>query len=161
MTVTEEQLRRAWGTFATGVTIVTTTRENGGVHRMTANALCSVSLAPPLLLLCVGHQRHTYRHLKESGRFGVNILLLGEEAVATRYAMSGDDEEDLDTAGLRFLESGTAALEGALTFMDCRVVSEHVEGDHTIFVAEVEHLETNSGEPLLFFEGRYAALKRK
>ena len=161
MTVTEEQLRRAWGTFATGVTIVTTTRENGGVHRMTANALCSVSLAPPLLLLCVGHQRHTYQHLKERGRFGINILPLGDEEAATRYAMTGDDEEDLDTTGLRFLESGTAALEGALTIMDCRVVSEHVAGDHTIFVAEVEHLESGSGEPLLFFEGRYAALEKK
>ena len=161
MTVTEEQLRRAWGTFATGVTIITTTRENECVHRMTANALCSVSLDPPLLLLCVGHQRHTYEHLKRSGRFGINILPLGEEEAATRYAMSGDEEEDWDTTGLRFLESGTAALEGALTFMDCRVVSEHVAGDHSIFVAEVEHLETRSGAPLLFFEGRYAALEGK
>ena len=161
MTVTEEQLRRAWGTFATGVTIVTTAREDGGVHRMTANALCSVSLDPPLLLLCVGHQRHTYQHLKENGRFGVSILPLGAEEVATRYAMSGDDEEDRDTTGLRFLESGTAAVDGALTFMDCRVVSEHVAGDHTIFVAEVEHLETGSGAPLLFFEGRYASLAGK
>jgi flavin reductase (DIM6/NTAB) family NADH-FMN oxidoreductase RutF len=158
MTVTEEQLRRAWGTFATGVTIVTTTRENGGVHRMTANALCSVSLSPPLLLLCVGHQRHTYQHLKKSGRFGINVLRLGEEEAATRYAMSGDDGEDLDTMGLRFLDSGTAVLEGALSVMDCRVVSEHVAGDHTIFVAEVEHVETEPGAPLLFFEGRYAAL---
>ena len=160
MTVTEEQLRGAWGTFATGVTIITTTRQSGGVHRMTANALCSVSLDPPLLLLCVGHQRHTYQHLKESGRFGINILPLGEEGAATRYAMSGDDEEDRDTTGLHFLDSGTAALDGALTFMDCRVVSEHVEGDHTIFVAEVEHLETRSGTPLLFFEGRYVVLER-
>ena len=84
MSVTQELFRQAWGKFATGVSIVTTIQEDGRVHQMTANALCSVSLDPPLLLLCVGHQRSTYHNLKLSSRFGVNILARGQDEVASR-----------------------------------------------------------------------------
>jgi flavin reductase (DIM6/NTAB) family NADH-FMN oxidoreductase RutF len=159
MTVTQEQYRQAWGKFATGVSVITTVREDGGVHRMTANALCSVSLDPPLLVLCVGHQRNTYQHLKSSGRFGINFLPEGESEAATRYARSGDEGGDTD--GLHCTASGTVAMDAALVFMDCRVVSEHVAGDHSIFVAEVDGIEARQGAPLLFYEGRYASLAER
>ena len=158
MSVTQELFRQAWGKFATGVSIVTTIQEDGRVHQMTANALCSVSLDPPLLLLCVGHQRSTYHNLKLSSRFGVNILARGQDEVASRHSLSNPEHGEPGSTPLRFTPSGAAALPGSLAFLDCRVVAEHLAGDHSIFVAEVEHVEVEPGAPLLFYEGRYASL---
>jgi flavin reductase (DIM6/NTAB) family NADH-FMN oxidoreductase RutF len=156
--MSKELFRQAWGKFATGVSVVTTLQEDGKVHYMTANALCSVSLEPFLVLLCLDHLRNTHRYAALYRRFGINILTEGQAAVATRYAGGEWQQGELPAGGLHFMPNGTAALNDALACMACRVVAEHQAGDHTIFVAEVEEIEVKPGMPLIFYEGQYASL---
>ena len=156
--VTPDEFRAALGRFATGVTVITVKTAEGGVHGMTANAFCSVSLRPPLVLVCVDHLAETYLHLRECRQFGVSVLKSDQDALSEFFA---DPERNPDSAyrlGIRYREmkSGRPVLEDALANMDCGVVDAHAAGDHTIFVAEVREVWLGEGEPLLYFRGRYA-----
>ncbi len=155
--VTADEFRAALGRFASGVTIVTVETDEGGVHGMTANAFCSVSLRPPLVLVCIEHLAETYLRVRERGRFGVSVLKADQEALSEYFA---DPERDADAAhrlGIRYykMKSGTPVLQNALANLDCMVVSAHSEGDHTIFVAEVREVALGEGLPLLYFRGQY------
>ena len=143
------------GCFATGVTIITVDLD-GEVHGMTANAFASVSLEPPLVLVCVDHAARTHAHLHARQRFGVNVLAVDQRAISEYYARPV--EEQLGALGLARFERtihGTPVLQGALTYLECRLQSAHDAGDHTIFIAEVEDLMLRPGEPLLFFRSKY------
>ena len=134
--VTPDEFRAALGRFASGVTVITVELAEGGVHGMTANAFCSVSLRPPLILVCVDHLAETYLHLREQGEFGVSILKAEQEALSEFFA---DAERNPDAGyrlGIRYrtMKSGTPVLEDTLASLDCRVVASHPAGDHTIFV---------------------------
>jgi len=155
--VTSEEFRAALGRFASGVTVITVEIAEGVVHGMTASAFCSVSLRPPLVLVCVDHLAQTYLHLRQHREFGVSILKEEQEALSVFFA---DPERDHDAAhrlGVRYrkMKSGTPALQEALACLDCRSVDAHAEGDHTIFVAEVREVLLGEGRPLLYFRGRY------
>ncbi|GAB6877689.1 flavin reductase family protein [Thermaerobacter litoralis] len=154
MPIVPQLLRQAMGQFATGVTLVTAQVQDA-VHAMTANAVTSVSLEPPLVLVCVGRERAMHGVLEQAGRYGINILSTEQEAVARYFARQTDQEP-----AYRFLKEPPRAprLEGALAYLDCRIVQRLPGGDHTIFLAEVEHAEVQGGDPLLFFAGRYARL---
>lgn len=154
MSVDAQLFRRAMGQFATGVTLVTVAHD-GRVHGMTANAITSVSLEPPLVLVCVGRQRTLHGLLEQAGRFGINVLTAEQEPVARYFARQTDREPSY-----RFITSPPHAprLEGALAYLDCRVVERLPGGDHTIFLGHVETAETADGDPLLFFGGRYTRL---
>ena len=153
MTVSSEQLREAMAKFATGVTVVTTVTDNGDIHGMTANAFASVSLDPPLVLVCIARQRNTHVHIQRGGRFGVNILAQNQEAV-TRYFAQADKSPSEEPEKLwRLNEGGSPRMEEALVFLECSVMASHSYGDHTIFIAEVEAVEVQPGRPLLFYEG--------
>jgi len=145
------------GCFATGVTIITVDLE-GEVHGMTANAFASVSLDPMLVLVCVDHSTRTHSHLHAKKRFGINVLREDQRALSEYYARAERDYEHAETeAGARFdrTEHGTPMLHGSLAFLECRLHSAEVAGDHTIFIAEVEDVVVREGEPLLFFRGKY------
>jgi flavin reductase len=155
--VTPDEFRAALGRFASGVTVITVETSEGHVHGMTASAFCSVSLRPPLVLVCVDHLAETYLHLRERGQFGVSVLKEGQEAVSEFFA---DPERNPDAAyrlGVRHrkMRSGIPVLEDALANLDCRIVAAHDAGDHTIFVAEVRQTLLGDGTPLLYFRGRY------
>ena len=154
MPIVPQLLRQAMGQFATGVTLITAQVQDA-VHAMTANAVTSVSLEPPLVLVCVGRERAMHGVLEQAGRYGINILSTEQEAVARYFARQTDQEP-----AYRFLKEPPRAprLEGALAYLDCRIVQRLPGGDHTIFLAEVEHAEVQGGDPLLFFAGRYARL---
>jgi flavin reductase (DIM6/NTAB) family NADH-FMN oxidoreductase RutF len=157
--VTPDEFRAALGRFASGVTVITVELAEGGVHGMTANAFCSVSLHPPLVLVCVDHLAETYLHLRERGEFGVSILKAEQEALSEFFA---DAERNPDAGyrlGIRYrkMNSGMPVLAEALANLDCRVVASHPAGDHTIFVGEVREAALGEGAPLLYFRGRYAA----
>lgn len=161
------EFRKAMGQFATGVTIITVDLEaehgvqseaHGEVHGMTANAFASVSLDPPLVLVCVDHSTRTHAHLHARKRFGINVLCEDQRAISEYYARPERDHEHAETeAGARFdrTKHGTPVLHGALAYLECRLHSAHVAGDHTIFIAEVEDVVVREGEPLLFFRGKY------
>ncbi len=155
--ITPDEFRAAMSRFVTGVTVITVETAEGEVHGMTANAFCSVSLRPPLVLVCVDHLAETYLHLRERGEFGVSVLKAEDDAVSEYFA---DPERNPDSArrlgiGYRKMESGRPVLENALANLDCKIVDAHQAGDHTIFVAEVREVGLGEGEPLMYFRGRY------
>jgi flavin reductase (DIM6/NTAB) family NADH-FMN oxidoreductase RutF len=157
MTLNSSDFRKAMGCFATGVTIITVDLE-GEVHGMTANAFASVSLDPPLVLVCVDHSTRTHAHLHAKKRFGINVLREDQQAISEYYARVDRSHEDAEAeAGARFdrTEHGTPMLYGSLAYLECRLHSAEVAGDHTIFIAEVEDLMVREGGPLLFFRGKY------
>jgi flavin reductase (DIM6/NTAB) family NADH-FMN oxidoreductase RutF len=157
MSLNSSDFRKAMGCFATGVTIITVDLE-GVVHGMTANAFASVSLDPPLVLVCVDRKASTHAHLHAKKRFGINVLGEDQRAISAYYARAERDHEHAETeAGARFdrTRHGTPMLHGALAFLECRLHTAQVAGDHTIFIAEVEDVLVRDGEPLLFFRGKY------
>lgn len=159
MTVTQAEFRRALGGFATGVTVITVDRE-GEVHGMTANAFSSVSLDPPLVLVCVARQARTHAHLHARKRFGVNVLSADQRHLSEYYAKSSAEHQHAEDAGARFDRTahGTPVLRGALAYLECRLHSSQEAGDHTIFIAEVEDVVVKEGDPLLFYRGKYKAI---
>jgi flavin reductase (DIM6/NTAB) family NADH-FMN oxidoreductase RutF len=155
--VTPDQFRAALGRFATGVTVITVPTTDGGVHGMTASAFCSVSLRPPLVLVCVDHLAETYLHLRERCCFGVSVLKQEQEALSEFFA---DPERNPDAAyrlGIIYkkMESGMPVLADALAQIDCTVVEAYPAGDHSIFVGQVNEIAVQDGNPLLYFRGRY------
>lgn len=158
-TVTPEEFRAALGRFNTGVTVITVETGTGDVHGMTASSFCSVSLRPPLVLVCIDHLAETYLHVRERGRFGVSILREDQEALSEFFA---DPERNPDAARrldiqYHTMRRGTPVVSGTLASLDCEVTQAHAAGDHTIFVAEVYEVEVFEGLPLLYFRGRYGA----
>ena len=144
------------GNFATGVTILTAGLGED-VHGMTANALCSVSLKPLLVLVCVNKETRTHSVLSKSGVFALNVLTEDQEHLSRLYADNTADNEHRP-AGLSFRCGVTGAhiMADCVAYVDCRVVATYPGGDHTIFVGEVEDTGLlREGQPLIFFRGAY------
>jgi len=163
MVLNATEFRKAMRCFATGVTIVTIDLD-GEVHGMTANAFASVSLDPLLVLVCVDHSTRTHAHLHAKKRFGVNILCDDQRAISEYYANPERTHERAEAeAGARFDRTlqGTPMLHGSLAYLECRLHSAQDAGDHTIFIAEVEDVVVNDGDPLLFSQGRYRKVGEK
>ena len=153
MAIDGDLFKRVLGSFASGVTIVTTQDGAGGPKGMTVTAFSSVSLDPPLVLICIDRKADSLASLHETGRFAVNILGEGQDEISRRFAA-----KDVDRfAGVRVRPGATGLplLEGALGVLECRVVSQHPAGDHIIFVGEVEAAAMEPAAPLLHFRGRY------
>lgn len=163
MAVTQTEFRKAMASFATGVTVITVDFE-GEVHGMTANAFASVSLDPPLVLVCVDHQARTHAHLHTKKRFGVNVLAESQNAVSQYYADPNPNHRHAEReAGACFdrTQHGTPVLHGALAYLECRLHTAQDAGDHTIFIAEVEEVVVRQGDPLLYFRGEYRKIGTK
>jgi len=156
MSLNPAEFRKAMGAFATGVTIITLDLE-GEVHGMTANAFASVSIDPLLVLVCVEHSTRTHAHMHAKKRFGINVLCEDQRAISDFYANPNRHERDAGEAGAQFDRTahGTPMLHGALAYLECRLHSAEQAGDHTIFIAEVEDVVVQDGDPLLFFRGKY------
>jgi 4-nitrophenol 2-monooxygenase / 4-nitrocatechol 4-monooxygenase, reductase component len=154
--IAADDFRRVLGHFATGVTIVTTCDADARPTGLTASAFSSVSLEPPLVLICVDHKSQTYPALRERGRFAVNILGVDQQAISRRCASSRLDK--FDEVPHSMSELGLPLIHGALAQLECTTVSMHIEGDHTIFVGRVERARAEAGEPLLYFRGQYDRL---
>jgi flavin reductase (DIM6/NTAB) family NADH-FMN oxidoreductase RutF len=148
------------GNFATGVTILTTALGEE-LHGMTANAVCSVSLEPLLVLVCVNGQTRTHTLLSKSGVFALNVLANDQEHLSRFYADDATENQHTLT-GLSYRRGVTGApvLEDCLAYVDCRVVATYPGGDHTIFVGEVEDAGVlREDQPLVFFRGAYGLHK--
>lgn len=156
MPIDRSELRRVMGHFATGVTIITTRDLDAKPYGLTANAVCSVSLTPPLLLICIDRRAESHPAFERARLFAVNVLSLGHEHLSRHFAISGGDKF-IDVPH-RSGATGAPILEGALAAIECRVVAAHEGGDHMIYVGEVEHLEATEGDPLVFFRGQYRRL---
>lgn len=143
--------RDAMGKFATGVTVLLT--ENGGEpHGMTANGFMSVSLDPKLVVISIGHKAKFLDKVTQSKSFSVNILSEDQEQYSRHF--SGKPGEPVQFGNL----AGLPVLNGAIAQIACEVVSEHVEGDHTLFIGKVIDLHVEDKNPLLFYSGKYRQL---
>lgn len=154
--VAADDFRRVLGHFATGVTIITTRDGDGRATGLTVSAFCSVSLDPPQILVCIDHKSQSYPALRDGDRFAVNILGADHESVSRRFATTRLDKFDGVPFTLGTL--GVPLIDGALAHLECRTVSRHVEGDHTILVGRVEEARNGAGEPLLYYRGKYGRL---
>jgi flavin reductase (DIM6/NTAB) family NADH-FMN oxidoreductase RutF len=156
MSINSDLFRRVMSQFATGITIVTT-RDGEEIHGLTANSVCSVSLEPPLVLVCVNEKAHSHDLIKNGRNFAVNILKASQETLARRFATNNLPARER-FAGIKFQTEITGApiLLESLGWLDCKLVAAYPGGDHTIFVGEVLALGRHHGnEPLLYFHSRY------
>ncbi len=141
------------GHFAAGVTIVTTVGDDGRPYGLTATAFTSVSLQPPLVLICVDKRADSHPHFHSSRVFAVNFLRADHEPLSRRFAVSGGDK--FDGIAVRSGASGAPLLSDALGFLECHTVDVIDAGDHTIFLGEVDAAGAGDGTPLLYFRGAY------
>ena len=155
--VAATEFRRVCGRFATGVTVATVSDAAGKPHGLTVNSFTSVSLHPPLVLVCLGHEASALRHFREATHFGINILNEDQQEVSNRFARKGRDRFD----GLEWEPGrhGIPLLTGTLAHMECALHRRVEMGDHDIFVGEVVHAHVAEGNPLLYFAGAYRKLE--
>lgn len=149
--------RHAMGQFATGVTIVTTMNEDTPIG-LTANSFTSVSLDPPLILVCLGKSLGCLDAFCASSQFGVNVLQAEQRETSTRFATKGTDRfSDLDW---RLSNRSIPLISNALANLECKKTAELDYGDHMIFIGEVERATYDpSREPLLYFGGQYREMR--
>jgi flavin reductase len=147
--------RKIMGQFATGVTVVTTGGK-AGLHGLTANAVASLSLDPPLVLVAVEKKSHSLEFLKANLCFAVNILRLDQEDVSRRFAKPGP--KDFTGLSIQSNVTGAPILADCLAHVDCRVVEILPGGDHDIFVGEIVSGKLQGGQPLLYHAGKYRKL---
>jgi 3,4-dihydroxy-2-butanone 4-phosphate synthase len=156
---TGRRMRDVMGHFATGVSVVTARDTSGSPRGATANAISSVSLEPPLLLVCLSDRSGTLAAIRADGRFAVNVLAAEQRHHSDRFARNGDlsrvHEVEFEDHPL-----GLPVLPGALATIACEVEAIHPAGDHEIVVGRARHLEHREpgAEPLLFYRGSYSQL---
>jgi flavin reductase ActVB len=144
--------REALAHFASGVTIITA-RAGAGPVGFTASAFSSVSLAPPLVLVCIAHTASAHDDVVAADRFGVSVLGEGQEWIAEQFARHGVDR--FGGVPLRAESAGGVPfIEGALVHLDCGRHATYVAGDHTILIGEVQRGSTQPGRPLVHFARR-------
>ncbi len=157
MPVTPDEFRHALSHFASGVAVVTTRDADGKYHGITVSAFSSVSLTPPLVLICIEKTTASHYAFGESGVFVVNILGDMQSPLSERFASPFIDKfDDVEfSPGI----DGLPVLNDALASLECHIVSTHDAGDHTIFVGSVEKTTVRNGDPLLHYRGKYAEIK--
>ena len=156
MPLDKSEFRRLLGHFATGVTIITTFDSAKKPFGMTANAVTSLSLVPPLMLICVDKGADCYSCFDSSKVFTVNVLAEGQEALSRKFATKGVDK--FEGVGWRAGNNGCAILDDAVAHMECHVTQVIDGGDHTIYLGEVDAGDANETAPLLFYRGGYRKL---
>lgn len=150
-------LRRAFGTFVTGVTVITTHDAQGNPRGMTANSFTSVSLDPPLLLVCVGKSAASFSAFNTSPCFAVNLLHEGQIEVSNLFASKAANK--FEAVNYDRVHTGAPVLTDCLSWFDCVVHSRVDAGDHVVLLGEVQAFGTSPVAPLGFCRGRYANIK--
>ena len=156
MTLADQQeFRDVIGRFASGVTIITTSVD-GAPFGTTASAVSSLSLEPPMVLICIEKTTVSHYAFEESGVFVVNILRDSQASASQRFAdPSVDKFEDVEfEPGI----DGVPVLKDALASLECRLTFSYHGGDHSIFVAQVENVIVREGDPLIYFRGEYGTI---
>jgi flavin reductase (DIM6/NTAB) family NADH-FMN oxidoreductase RutF len=155
--IVDADFRRALGQFATGVTVVTTRTASGQPLGLTVNAFCSVSLTPPLVLICIDRRSDSHSALAESGVFNVSVLAEDQQDLSRRFAAAGPSKFE----GIAFPagDNGAPVVPGALAVLECRIQATHEGGDHLIYVGEVTRLQHTPGRPLLYHASAYGRIE--
>jgi len=156
MPIDDSRFRLAMSHFASGVTVVTTSHD-GKLFGMTVASFASLSLHPPLVLVCIEHSVKTHDAITAAQKFGVSILSSGQTEISSKFASRREDR-------FEGVETFTGALDvplitGALTAIECKLHEQLPGGDHTIFVGEVVDVFTREGDPLLYFRSGYREIR--
>jgi flavin reductase (DIM6/NTAB) family NADH-FMN oxidoreductase RutF len=154
--IEKQQFRRICGKFASGITIATVLDTAGACHGMTANSFTSVSLTPPLVLVCVDHRARIREHFRIGEHFGINILSAGQKGLSDKFAGSGYNRFE----GVSWYpgQTGVPLLPDVLATLECSRVNVITAGDHDIVIGEVIHADCQDGEPLVFYASQYRSL---
>jgi 4-nitrophenol 2-monooxygenase / 4-nitrocatechol 4-monooxygenase, reductase component len=155
--VDPSEFRRILGHWASGVAVVTTRDASSDPRGLTASAVTSVSLEPPLVLVCIDRAADSHGSIRAAGIFAVNVLPQSGERTARRFAGS-DTVAKFEGVAYRSEVTGAPVLDEALAWVDCRVHHEFDGGDHTIFVGEVVAGDAREGEPLVYYRGGFNRL---
>ena len=160
MAIGAQQFRDTLRLWASGVTVVTA-RGPRGLTAITVSSFASLSLKPPLVLICIERRARAHRALARARGFGVHLLRADQADLSDRAAgRLGPRAARLAGMGPRSVKTGAPIFTDALAWLDCRLVARHPGGDHTIFVGRVEAAGNAGGKPLLWFDRDYAALVR-
>ncbi|HVF52405.1 MAG TPA: flavin reductase family protein [Actinomycetota bacterium] len=151
----EEDFKNALRKFASGVTVVTVSSESG-LHGMTASSFASVSLAPPLILVCIDKTSRTRELLSERGAFAVNVLAAGQEVVSRGFSRRG--EKPFEDSGYAIGKSGAPLLSGTIAWLECDTHQIFDAGDHEIVIGAVRACSWVDTDPLIYFDGAYRSL---
>ena len=154
-TITADQFRDVIGRFASGVTVVTT-RSADGWGGATASSVASLSLEPPMLLVCINAKAATAAAISEAGAFAVNILAEDQDQIALRFARR--EPEKFRGVACRTGYYGEPLLDGALAHLECRLLQSVPGGTHIVFVGQVHRAQAREGRPLAYFRGRFGEL---
>jgi flavin reductase (DIM6/NTAB) family NADH-FMN oxidoreductase RutF len=154
MAVEIAEFRRVLGHWVTGVSVVAARRADGAPCGLTANAFCSVSLEPPLVLVCVEKSADSHNCIAQAGAFSVSVLGSDQERLARRFA-AWDVTEKFEGVAYHASITGAPILEDALAWVDCRTWAMHDAGDHTIYIGEVVAADARDQSPLLYYRGGY------
>jgi flavin reductase (DIM6/NTAB) family NADH-FMN oxidoreductase RutF len=149
--------RQACGRFATGVAICTVLAPDGSPHGLTVNSFTSVSLEPPLILICVDHRANVHSFFSAATHFAVNILTASQQPLSMRFAEKGLDRFE----GIQWEagEAGVPILPDALAQIECMIVQRLEAGDHTVLIAEVLRAAYRDGVPLLYYGSSYRSVQ--
>jgi flavin reductase (DIM6/NTAB) family NADH-FMN oxidoreductase RutF len=154
--VTRAEFRRACGRFPTGIAIASVLDHQGTPHGLTVSSFTSVSLDPPLILICLGHRVSAIDVFRASAHFGINVLAEGQRDLAERFAQK--EQPRFDGLKWRRGKTGVPLLPGVLAALECAVRQRLTAGDHDIFVGEVVRARVAGGDPLIHFVGAYRRL---
>jgi flavin reductase (DIM6/NTAB) family NADH-FMN oxidoreductase RutF len=157
MPITNDEFRSALSRFASGVTVVTTKDADGRLHGITVSAFSSVSLDPPLILICIERSAGSHHAFQESGVFVVNILSSKQRHLSDRFA--SQLPERFDGVDMALNIDGIPVLSNCLANLECRVKLTADGGDHSIFIGEVENGSVYEGDPLIYFRGDYRTIE--
>jgi flavin reductase (DIM6/NTAB) family NADH-FMN oxidoreductase RutF len=156
MPVSKDEFRSAMSRFASGVTVVTAKTESNQPTGLTVSSFASLSLEPPLVLVCIDKRASIHDLLVEGRHFGVNVLSADQEILSRRFAARDTDR----FSGTGYVDgvTGVPLLNDVIMAIECRIVHTYPGGDHTIVIGEVEHVTFGDGKPLAYFRGGYAQL---
>lgn len=155
--ISKNEFRQALARFPSGVTVVTTKDKAGRLHGITVSAFSSVSLEPPLVLVCIDKTTGSHPAFEFGATFVVNVLGEEQARLSEHFASPIADKFE----GIEYLQTsnGIPVLENSLVNLECRLVSMLDGGDHSIFVGEIQDAIIKDGKPLLYFQGDYRILK--
>jgi flavin reductase (DIM6/NTAB) family NADH-FMN oxidoreductase RutF len=148
------------GRWASGVTIVTSAARER-IHGMTVSAFSSVSLDPPLVLVCADKTSITNELIAESGVYAAHILSDDQQALSNKFASKKDEHRRFEDVDWKTMKTGAPILPGCLAVLDCRVTDGHDAGDHIVYVGYVEAAQYDDEAPLVYYEGAYRDLAPK
>lgn len=157
MPITNEEFRSALSRFASGVTVVTTRDADGQLHGITVSAFSSVSLDPPLVLVCIERSAGSHHVFQETGLFVVNVLSSAQRELSERFASPSSDR--FAGVGMTLNIDGIPILSNCLANLECRVKLAADGGDHSIFIGEVENASVHEGDPLIYFRSDYRTIE--